>query len=366
MNEGEKNGFSTGPVFSSPNIAGSQPQSQEPIPMPEQPVDITKVGNPSLTTTVAAMPEQDGPEKPAVSSGGNPMNKKQPRFGFATRRFRGKAQAAVGPVMQAAETPTFANAPDFFNDAVNDIELADEADKKGKTKKFLMIGGIAVAAIVLFVFGIIALSSGNAGGQKQAKASLANRLKNIIANGEDKSDAIDLKIEKASDYRKLFIYRDADFAKTACEKTNALIDEVAKNKDLGMLQEDIKNVCQDMSYRQLPLAAILLGSETLRRDAIEQYIDNFYSSREIHREVVESIRVAQAQELIGVIDGLNKAGCLSGRDIKGACQYEYYRTKEYDMLSRPIVDAEKRFEREIMRELNAILDKIDGKETKND
>ncbi len=333
--------------------------------MPEQPVDITKVGNPSLTTTVAAMPEQDGPEKPAVSSGGNPMNKKQPRFGFATRRFHGKAQTA-GPVMQAAETQTFANAPEFFNDAVNDIELADEADKKGKTKKFLMIGGIAVAAIALFVFGIIALSSGIASGQKQAKASLANRLKNIIANGEDKTDSVNLKIEQPSDLRKLFIYKDAIADTDACKKTNSLIGEVAKKNNIESLSESISDVCLDLGYRQIPTAAIIAGANTTTQVGFEQYVDGAYKTRSDHREEIESLRIEQGHVSIQLIQGLMRAGCVSGRDIVLSCQSRYNNTDESRNLTRAIAIRERRYWSIIMAEFGDILSKIDGSGENND
>ena len=368
MNEGEKNGLSNGPIFSSPNIAGSQPQpqSQASVPMPEQQVDITKIGNPSLTTTVASMPEQDGPVKPAVTSGGDPINKKQPRFGFATRRFRGKTQAPAGPVMQAADNPTFANAPDYFNEAMNGIVLEDDVNGQGKSKKFITIGVIAVLVVALFVVGIIAISGGISGGQKQAKISLANRVKNILAKGEDKSDAIDLKITTASDYRKLFIYGDALSASNSCEKTNALISEVAKKNNLGDLAEKISNLCQDMSYRQVPISVILANSETLKYDSMETYVDNMYASKEKHREEIESLRIEQARLSIQVIIGLSEAGCLSGRDVKGACQYEYYGTAGYRKLSQPVTTAEIRYQKIIIDELNAILGAIDGTETKND
>lgn len=368
MNEGEKNGLSNGPIFSSPNIAGSQPQqqSQASVPMPEQQVDITKIGNPSLTTTVASMPEQDGPVKPAVTSGGDPINKKQPRFGFATRRFRGKNQAPTGPVMQASDSSAFANAPDYFNDAMNDIVLKDDADRQGKTKKFITIGVIVALVVALFVVGIIAMSGSISGGQKQAKISLANRIKNIIVNGEDKSDAVELKIERANDYRKLFIYKDAMFAANPCEKTNALVDEVVKKNNLGTLADDIKNLCLDMEYRQVPITAILIGAESLRNDDLEQFVETIYRLRTTHREEVENLRIEQARRTVNLIHGLNGAGCLSGRDIVAACQYKYYDTAEYRKLSQPITIAESRYQKIIINSLEKISSSIDGLEGKND
>ena len=370
MNEGENNNFSGGPTFSSPNIAGSQPQpqSQATISMPEQPVDITKMSNPSLMTTVASMPEQDGPAKPAVTSGGDSIDKKKPRFGFAVRRFRDKTQASTGPVMRAADGQSFANTPEFFSDAMNDIVLADDvaAGRRGKAKKNATIAGVVVLVVALFVVGIMFMSGAISSGQKQAKATLANRLKNIIASGEDKPDEIEIKIEKAGDYRKLFIYKDAIDTSAPCVNINALIGEVSKTNNLGALPEEIANTCLDMSYRQIPIAVILKGSETLRYDGLSQYIDNIYKTRTAHSEKIEKLRIDQAYKSIEIIGGLSKAGCISGKEIKGACAYDYYGTDEYKRLSYPISDAELGYQREIMREIKSVLNTIDGTEVKNE
>lgn len=156
MNKGENSGMPNGPIFSSPNISGGEPSKQEAVPMPEEQVDITKVADPAVATTIASMP--DAPEKPIVTSGGDPVDKKKPRFGLGTRRFKEKSQQPAAPIMQAAQTPAFANAPEFFNDAVGDIVLADAADaeKKSKTKKLLVIGVVAAVAVIALL--VVALT----------------------------------------------------------------------------------------------------------------------------------------------------------------------------------------------------------------
>ncbi|MBR5418714.1 hypothetical protein IK110_00460 [Candidatus Saccharibacteria bacterium] len=205
MNEGENSGMSNGPIFSSPNIAGSQPEKQQgPVPMPEQPVDVTKTDNPIVTTTLASMPGDEA-AKPIVTSGGDAIDKKKPRFGLGTRRFKEKAQTPDAPVMQA-QSPAFANAPEFFNNAVGDIVLADAADaeKKNKTKKFIIIGAIAAVAVVVLVIGLVALIPKKT--PDSAAKNALNRIANIYILGKDSEEVI----ENYDDYEEksdTFMYR---------------------------------------------------------------------------------------------------------------------------------------------------------------
>lgn len=206
MNEGENSGMSNGPIFSSPNIAGSQPEPEKgPVPMPEQPVDVTKTDNPIVTTTLASMPG-DEQTKPTITSGGDAIDKKKPRFGLGTRRFKEKNQASDAPIMQAAQSTAFANAPEFFNDAVGDIVLADAADaeKKNKTKKFIIIGvAVAIVLIAGLAVGLMMLPKG---GSKATIASKYNRLANLYWTGED-SDKSSEAIEKYQDKTESYAYQ---------------------------------------------------------------------------------------------------------------------------------------------------------------
>lgn len=204
MNEGENSDMSNGPIFSSPNIAGSQPEPEKnSVPMPEQPIDVTKTDNPIVTTTLASMPG-DETVKPAITSGGDAIDKKKPRFGLNTRRFKEKSSDA--PVMQAAQPTAFANAPEFFNNAVDDIVLADAADaeKKNKTKKFIIIG--AIVGVVLIAGLIVGLTMLPQGGSKATIASKYNRLANLYWTGEDSDKATEA-IEKYQDKVDSYAYQ---------------------------------------------------------------------------------------------------------------------------------------------------------------
>lgn len=361
MNEGEKSGLSSGQVFSSPNISGSQPQpNQAPVPMPEQPVDVTKIGNPALTTTVASMPEQDGPAKPVVTSGGDPIDKKKPRFGFATRRFSSKEQRSE------RNNSAFANAPEFFNAAIDDIVLAESAES-GKGKKKLAIIGVTVVAVIGLIIGVVLMSQSISGNQKQAKATLANRLKNIIINGEDRADDIgEVSLDKPAAYQKFFIYKDGMASKDACEKTNALVAKVAKGNNLGALQEDIKSVCDDLGLRPMPVAVIISGAKELTTISMDEYIDTYYESLKKGSEKIKTLRAQQGHRTVELVNGLIAANCVRGGSLDSVCEYNYHRTSKYAEISRVIVSYDARYQNAITDRLRAIFKKIGGEKEANE
>ena len=287
MNEGENSGMPNGPIFSSPNISGGEPSKQEAVPMPEEQVDITKVADPAVATTIASMP--DAPEKPIVTSGGDPVDKKKPRFGLGTRRFKEKSQQPAAPIMQAAQTPAFANAPEFFNDAVGDIVLADAADaeKKNKTKKFIIIGAMAVAFVAVLVVGIVMMLGGN---NSSVAASKLNRLANLYLLGEDS----DKKIESTSNYLgevKTYAYqhrfeKNDEYAEKLANAANEYfkeLDQLAKEKKTT-LPEETKIVLQEsitlitatygvapMSGQMAYVSYLKNGSEKAKKDILARY-----------------------------------------------------------------------------------------------
>jgi hypothetical protein len=364
MNEGENTGMSNGPIFSSPNIAGSQPQPQQaPVPMPEQPTDITKIGNPALTTTVAAMPEQDGPAKPAVMSGGDPIDKKKPRFGFTTRRFKDRTQAPAAPVMQAADTPAFANAPEFFNNAVGDIVTADAAatEKQNKTKKAVIVGAIIAAAVVLVgVVCVIALPKVISEGQKQQKNSISNRLKNIIVNGEDKSDEITEPLaEKISDYYGYFIYKDAIAGEDGCKKTNEMVTAVAEGNDLGSIPEIVSDICADMGYQMISRYEMARSVNIFTDEELKYYVDSYYDSRSNHREAIESLRISQGHSTADIVLGLVGAGCVVNGRVDLPCEDRYSETEQYKAAQTIVNNYEMEYQIKILSELSELIEIID-------
>ena len=163
MNEGENSIFPQSPTFSSPNISSDDDitpveDTSEPMPQAITSADISAMAGTDageVAATVAAMPEEDTPAAPApiTTSSANSRS----RFGFGGRHFEPSA------VPQQAATPSFAGAPDYFNQAAGDIMLASEGNeaKKSIKKKIIMIAGIAVAAIVLIAVAVIVLKGVN-------------------------------------------------------------------------------------------------------------------------------------------------------------------------------------------------------------
>ena len=330
MNEGENTGMSNGPIFSSPNIAGSQPQPQQtPVPMPEQPTDITKIGNPALTTTVAAMPEQDGPAKPAVMSGGDPIDKKKPRFGFTSRRFKDRTQAPAAPVMQAVDTPAFANAPEFFNNAVGDIVTADAAaaEKQSKTKKALIIGIVAVVvtiAVIGAVFGISAISN-------SVKASAAQkdwtRFANYVLYGEEKDDALPEKSSEIGPEAKARIV--AVFKKKGSfyKEKEAVFTEkyakakekiLAKNKNISF--EELDKLTKTLFDLAKMETGVLYYPTLTARNDLSALRTQLEKKRDEHVELDSyGYYLDMYREAIDIAMLYRSAGCLSGKTLNNIC-----------------------------------------------
>lgn len=184
MNEGENTGMPTAPNFSSSNTS---PDNVTPIQSatPAEPGQPTAPQqSASVYSAANSLPGED-PSQPSqvISSGPAKGAGARPHFGFS-RKF--KDQQPQQP-RQAA----FSNAPDYFNQAVGDIVIADEnaAAKKQKTKKIALIAVAALAVLggalaVVLVINQINKPSAN-------KVQLAfNRYANYILYGEEKDSDI--------------------------------------------------------------------------------------------------------------------------------------------------------------------------------
>ena len=197
MNEGENSGMPNGPIFSSPNIAGSTPPSPVPgqNPQPEQPA-APGYDNPSVTTTVAAIPEIDEtPEKATITT--SSVKQADGRSFLGGRRRFGLSRQGNAT---APQTKTFKNAPEFFNQAMGDIVIADEAaaqSKKSK-KKIAIIAVIAllvIGGIIAAVFGISTVTHNS----KVSEAKRAwTRFANYVIYGEEKDDPLPAKASDVS------------------------------------------------------------------------------------------------------------------------------------------------------------------------
>jgi hypothetical protein len=232
--------------------------------------------------------------------------------------------------MQAADTPAFANAPEFFNNAVGDIVTADAAaaEKQSKTKKALIIGIVAVVvtiAVIGAVFGISAISN-------SVKASAAQkdwtRFANYVLYGEEKDDELP---EKSTDIKPEVVnHLSAVFSKTGTfyrdnearfyEKYNKAKEGIlAKNKDesFDALDKEIKNFFE---ISKLELGQVDFVELATRNDlsalhaSLGGLLENEYVELNAPRYYVEAYRYA-----VSVAMMYRQAGCVQGKTLAAEC-----------------------------------------------
>jgi len=192
MNEGENTGMPTTPDFSSPNTSPN-PQPAQPVEQPAAPAEPSVSDerpaapaeqSASVYAAAASLPAEDltRPSQ-TISSGNNKPAGLSNRFGFA-RKF--KKQEPQQPVQ-----PAFSNAPEYFNNAVQDIAIADAAadDAKRKRKKIALI---AVAVLLVIGAGLGAfflIQQANKPSANRVKTAF-NRYANYVLYGEEKDSDI--------------------------------------------------------------------------------------------------------------------------------------------------------------------------------
>ncbi len=177
MNEGENSGMPNTPVFSSPNTSLN--------PQPAQPASPAE--SPSLTPAAIVSSPDDGEPQAAqiISSNNTTPASTRPRFGFS-RKFKAKTAEPQRPIQ-----PAFNNAPDYFNQAVADITIANESTivKKQKTKRIAIIAGSALAVIACVVAAAAIIGQINKPNANKVKTAF-NRYANYVLYGEEKDSDI--------------------------------------------------------------------------------------------------------------------------------------------------------------------------------
>jgi uncharacterized protein YukE len=246
MNEGENSSMPQSPNFSSPNISAggvqpSFPTNTEPIQPAITSTDVAAMsgtGAGAVAAAAAALPENDAPATISSSPAAAPVSTAQrSRFNFGANRFHAKESQPAAP--------TFAGAPDYFNQAAGDIYLENEyQENKGNKKKLIfIIAGVAVAAIAvlcLVIFGIspstpknnVEVAEGIFNAQDvKAVAQMETLYRHVITNESKSADVINLegkdKLVKGSQaYRRI-------------------LDELSKNKDA------VKSITKDVDINGL-------------------------------------------------------------------------------------------------------------------
>ena len=211
------------PNFSSPNISSdAEPITPASMMEDETTTDITAMPGTdagAVITAAAAMTEDDAPV--AVGSGAfgsssaDPASRTRTRFGFGSRRYNGSRTTSTAPA--------FAGAPDYFNEAVGDINIAEEKPRGGKRK--IIIGAIiATVAIAIVCVSLCVLSQPKMEAKNLREA--VNMYGNYLLTGEESTkdlpesieiddtvsyhvgyvDASDNKEEKEQYFSKLYTY----------------------------------------------------------------------------------------------------------------------------------------------------------------
>ena len=176
MNEGENTGMPKSPDFSSPNTSPDNSAPSQPSELPEQPAAASA---PAPAEPVISSAGEDVRPAQSISSGVST----RPRFGFA-RKFKKAQQPAQAPAQQTV----FGNAPEYFNNAVQDIVIADvaAADAKKKRKKVALIA-LAVVAVLAAGLGIFLLIVQLSKPSASSVKSAFNRYANYVLYGEEKN-----------------------------------------------------------------------------------------------------------------------------------------------------------------------------------
>lgn len=154
MNEGENSSMPNNTNFSSPNISSSDNQTHVDAATPTQ-QDVTSSDISAMAGTdagavaaaAAAMPESDGRQAISSTPSASTPSASRTRLGFSNRRFN---QATA---QQSA--PSFAGAPDYFNQAVSDLPVDNPS--QGNKKKLIALVGLVAAIAVAVVVAIIVI-----------------------------------------------------------------------------------------------------------------------------------------------------------------------------------------------------------------
>ena len=268
MNEGENSGVPKSPVFSSPDASPESSEQLQPTAAPDQQSGQMIVSSPDDAAGVSPQAVQ-----------GSARPKQRINFGF-TRKF-------AGPPATQQQTVMPNNTPDFFNQAVNDVVLADEeaVAKKQKTKKIVLLSAIALGALGIIL--IVVLLAKQAGRPSANTVKTAfNRYANYVLYGEEKDSDIggpsndvrytimDKYINVDDNYNKRF----KELFETFYEKYNAAAESGLYEKG-GM--DGYRGTVQDV-YASFYLENVLGEQEIIRK-----FID--FGTSGITKDIDESV-----------------------------------------------------------------------------
>lgn len=281
MNEGENSSMPQSPNFSSPNISSngdtqpSFPTNTEPIQPAITSTDVAAMsgtGAGAVAAAAAALPENDAPTTISSTPSAPISSTQRSRFNFGANRFHAKEPQSTAP--------TFAGAPDYFNQAAGDIYLENQYQENKNSKKKLIIAiAVGVAVVVIGVIGVISLMGG--GGIGGGKVLTAEDAKDKF-NRDDALAAFDLDREIAKIYR-------------------------GEEKDEVLFSETYYKMMTDGYKAYAKIAEALKGygdiegEDSLGRDKkVKKVADNMQKNQSVYKELVDKYKVIYSAKSEGV------------------------------------------------------------------
>ena len=243
MNEGENSGMSNNPNFSSPNISsGNEPTPIEPAVATQQVITSTDIASMANTdagivaAAAAAMPENDTRQAIRSVPTTSQSSAAHPRFGLSNRRFN--------PSAAQSQPTAFAGAPDYFNQAANDIVLNDAQQNNNKKKILFIIAGVAVALVVVVCLVIF-------GGVQSSSPKNSVEIAESIFNSKDVNSVAKMEtvyshvISGESRSNDVLTLDSQNTLKNGAEAYRRILDELSKNKN------SVKSIIKDVDVESI-------------------------------------------------------------------------------------------------------------------
>ena len=324
MNEGENTGMPTAPNFSSSNTS---PDNVAPI-QPATPAEPGQPTAPQQTASVYSaansLPGED-PSQPSqvISSGPAKGAGARPHFGFS-RKF--KDQQPQQP-RQAA----FSNAPDYFNQAVGDIVIADEtaAARKQKTKKIALIAVAALAVLGGALAVVLVITQINKPSANKVQLAF-NRYANYILYGEEKDSDIG-EYSASARYTILDKYskEDENYNKHFVELFNKFYKEYNAAAEAGVYEKgklDIYKGEAEFIYNSFEMEKAMTSNDIYKdysvkgKEKVEEELAekrDGYSKTGFEMQVVDWYDTMLSRVVVASM--YNGLGCIANGSIDQAC-----------------------------------------------
>lgn len=232
------------PDFSSSNASTNNDnidQANETANEPQQEMansEAPAIQNADVSTTAtAAVPVAPVPENNGTAIISSGMQTTSPRFGLTNRRYN-----AAGAQNTQTQTQAFVSTPDFFNQATENIAMAEGQQRANSKKKRLMIGAacVAVLAIVIVAAAIILNPASSnpliaSGGLKEKFYGFANKFLNC----EDKNDVLSGEYDSKKSYCASGSWKNNDYVASVKTKYDDFYKKYSEEKGKYDAYQDI-------------------------------------------------------------------------------------------------------------------------------